>query len=259
MITAQNASSNPEENPSSNSKQNPGQNTGWGAAAETGPAKIRILLADDQALLRAGFAMVIDSQPDLQVVEQAGNGQDALTAAGVHLPDVVLMDIRMPIMDGLEATRRITEDAALSKTRVIVLTTFDTDEYALEALRAGASGFLLKDVKPEALLDSIRTVTTGGAVIAPTTTRRLLDSTLREGGRRRSPDAGQQQRLDRLTNREREILLELATGDSNTEIAARLFVSEATVKTHVGQVLAKLEVRDRVQAVVFAYETGLVA
>lgn len=238
---------------------NTGQNTGQNAALGLGEVPIRILLADDQALLRAGFAMVIDSQSDLQVVEQAGNGQDALAAAGVHHPDVVLMDIRMPIMDGLEATRRITADPALTKTRVIVLTTFDTDEYALEALRAGASGFLLKDVKPEALLDSIRTVTTGGAVIAPTTTRRLLDSTLREGGRRRSPDAGQQQRLDRLTNREREILLELATGDSNTEIAARLFVSEATVKTHVGQVLAKLEVRDRVQAVVFAYETGLVA
>jgi DNA-binding NarL/FixJ family response regulator len=243
--------------------QNASSQTGPGAVPEVSPEagqeKIRILLADDQALLRAGFAMVIDSQPDLEVVDQAGNGQDALAAAGVHHPDVVLMDIRMPVMDGLEATRRITADPALSQTRVIVLTTFDTDEYALEALRAGVSGFLLKDVKPEALLDSIRTVTTGGAVIAPTTTRRLLDSTLREGGRRRSPDAGQQQRLDRLTNREREILLELATGDSNTEIAARLFVSEATVKTHVGQVLAKLEVRDRVQAVVFAYETGLVA
>lgn len=227
--------------------------------AQTVQTPIRILLADDQALLRAGFAMVIDSQPDLEVVGQAGNGRDAVAAAAVHHPDVVLMDIRMPVMDGLEATRRITGDPALSMTRVIVLTTFDTDEYALQALRAGASGFLLKDVKPETLLDSIRTVTTGGAVIAPSTTRRLLDSTLRDGGRRRSPDAGQQQRLDRLTNREREVLLELATGDSNTEIAARLFVSEATVKTHVSQVLAKLEVRDRVQAVVFAYETGLVA
>ncbi|WP_404821868.1 response regulator [Nesterenkonia lutea] len=205
--------------------------------------------------------MVIDSQSDLQVVDQAGNGQDALAAARAQQPDVVLMDIRMPIMDGLEATRLITEDPALSDTRVIVLTTFDTDEYALEALRAGASGFLLKDVKPETLLDSIRTVTTGGAVIAPTTTRRLLDATLGggAGARRRFPDARQQEKLSRLTNRERGILLELATGDSNNEIAARLFVSEATVKTHVGQVLAKLEVRDRVQAVVFAYETGLVA
>lgn len=224
-----------------------------------GQVPIRILLADDQALLRAGFAMVIDSQPDLQVVDQVGNGHEALEATGVHRPDVVLMDIRMPVLDGIEATRRITADPELSDTRVIVLTTFDTDEYALQALRAGASGFLLKDVKPETLLESIRTVTTGGAVIAPTTTRRLLDSTLRDGGRRRSPDPGQQQRLDRLTNREREILLELATEDSNTEIAARLFVSEATVKTHVGQVLAKLQVRDRVQAVVFAYEAGLVA
>ncbi|MGJ9424235.1 response regulator [Nesterenkonia halotolerans] len=221
---------------------------------------LRILLADDQALLRAGFAMVIDSQTDLRVVDQAGNGQDALTAARVHRPDVVLMDIRMPVMDGLEATRLITEDPALGATRVIVLTTFDTDEYALQALRAGAAGFLLKDVKPETLLDSIRTVTTGGAVIAPTTTRRLLDATLGSGAqaRRRTPDVHQQGKLDRLTNREQEILLELATGDSNGEIAVRLFLSEATIKTHVGQVLAKLEVRDRVQAVVFAYETGLV-
>ncbi|GAA1809236.1 response regulator transcription factor [Nesterenkonia flava] len=221
-------------------------------------AEISVLLADDQALLRAGFAMVIDSQPDMRVAAQAGTGREALEQVTGHRPDVVLMDIRMPKMDGLQATKLITSDATLAETRVIVLTTFDTDEYAVEALRSGASGFLLKDVQPEVLLDSIRTVVTGGAVIAPTTTRRLLDSTLLGEGRRRQPTVEQQARLDLLTQREREILLEMATGDPNTEIAARLFVSEATVKTHVGQVLAKLAVRDRVQAVVFAYEAGLV-
>lgn len=219
---------------------------------------LTVLLADDQALLRAGFAMVIDSQPDLQVIAQAGNGREALDLIGVHTPDVVLMDIRMPIMDGLEATAQITADQNRAHTKVIVLTTFDTDEYALQALQSGASGFLLKDVQPEVLLDSIRTVVTGGAVVAPTTTRRLLDSTLLGEGRRRTPTTAQQKRLELLTKRERQMLEEMATGDSNTEIAARLFLSEATVKTHVGQVLAKLGVRDRVQAVVFAYEAGIV-
>ena len=225
--------------------------------------QISVLLADDQALLRAGFAMVIDSQPDMAVAAQAGDGAEALglvrdlTAAGQR-PDVVLMDIRMPEVDGLAATAAITEDPALADTRVIVLTTFDTDEYALQALRSGAAGFLLKDVQPEVLLDSIRTVVTGGAVVAPTTTRRLLDSTVLGQGRRPHPTDDQQKRLDLLTAREREILAEMATGDSNTEIAARLFLSEATVKTHVGQVLAKLGCRDRVQAVVFAYDSGIV-
>lgn len=218
-----------------------------------------VLLVDDQPLLRAGFAMVIDSQPDLRVAAQAGDGEQALAAVAEHRPDVVLMDIRMPVMDGLEATRRITADTDFAGVRVVVLTTFDTDEYATEALRRGASGFLLKDVQPEALLDAVRTVTAGGAVIAPTTTRRLLDSTLLSGdGWRREPTAEQRERLGRLTAREQEILLEMASGDSNTEIAGRLFLSEATVKTHVGQVLAKLGCRDRVQAVVFAYESGLV-
>lgn len=215
-----------------------------------------VLLADDQALLRAGFAMVIDSQPDMHVVAQAGDGQQALDAVAAHAPDVVLMDIRMPVLDGLEATRRLTS-AGEQAPKIIVLTTFDTDEYAVEALRAGASGFLLKDVQPEILLDSIRTVTTGGAVIAPTTTRRLLETTLL-GSRRRPPTAAQQAKLESLTAREAEILQEMATGDSNAEIARRLFLSEATVKTHVGHVLTKLEVRDRVQAVVFAYDSGLV-
>ncbi|NDK33080.1 response regulator [Nesterenkonia haasae] len=225
--------------------------------------QISVLLADDQALLRAGFAMVIDSQADMAVAAQAGDGAQALDqlrklAAAGQGPDVVLMDIRMPVLDGLEATAAITKDPVLAGTRVIVLTTFDTDEYALQALRSGAAGFVLKDVQPEVLLDSIRTVVTGGAVVAPTTTRRLLDSTLLGEGRRRAPTSEQQKRLDLLTNREREILAEMSTGDSNTEIAARLYLSEATVKTHVGQVLAKLSCRDRVQAVVFAYESGIV-
>lgn len=224
---------------------------------------ISVLLADDQALLRAGFAMLIDSQPDMRVAAQAGDGAEALqtlrslTASGQR-PDVVLMDIRMPQMDGLEATSAIAEDPALAETKVIVLTTFDTDEYALQALRSGAAGFLLKDVQPEVLLDSIRTVVTGGAVVAPTTTRRLLDSAVLGHQRRRQATTDQQKRLDLLTAREREILAEMSTGDSNTEIAARLYLSEATVKTHVGQVLAKLGCRDRVQAVVFAYDSGIV-
>lgn len=228
---------------------------------------ISVLLADDQALLRAGFAMVIDSQQDMRVVAQAGTGVEALEAVGEHRPDVVLMDIRMPELDGLETTRRLLDDAGdggpgtADAPTVIVLTTFDTDEYAVEALRAGASGFLLKDVQPEVLLDSIRTAVDGGAVIAPTTTRRLLDQTLLDdarSARSREPGAAQRARLETLTSREREILVEMATGDSNGEIAARLFLSEATVKTHVAHVLAKLGVRDRVQAVVFAYDSGLV-
>lgn len=222
---------------------------------------ITVLLADDQALLRAGFAMVIDSQPDLRVVAQAGDGAEALRLTGQHRPDVVLMDIRMPQLDGLEATSAITGDQSLGETRIIVLTTFDTDEYALQALRSGAAGFLLKDVQPEVLLDSIRTVVTGGAVIAPSTTRRLLDTTVlgadRSAHAEAAPSPQQRQRLELLTNREREILTEMTTGDSNTEIAARLYLSEATVKTHVGQVLAKLGCRDRVQAVVFAYDAGI--
>lgn len=219
---------------------------------------ITVHLADDQALLRAGFAMVINSQPDMTVTGQAGTGAEALRAAREHQPDVILMDIRMPEMDGLEATEKIVADPTLTGTRVIVLTTFDTDEYALHALRAGAAGFLLKDVQPEVLLDSIRTVMQGGAVIAPTTTRRLLDSVLLEVGAAPSPTAEQQKRLALLTARERQMLEEMATGASNAEIAAKLYVSEATVKTHVGHVLAKLGARDRVQAVVFAYEAGVV-
>ncbi|MCI2266309.1 response regulator [Sediminivirga luteola] len=221
---------------------------------------VSVLLVDDQALLRAGFAMVIGSQPDMRVAAQAGNGREAVEAVRAHRPDVVLMDVRMPELDGLAATREITalaDSGRAPDTKIIVLTTFDTDEYAVEALRAGAAGFLLKDVQPEVLLDSIRTVTRGGAVIAPSTTRRLLDATLLAAPERRS-DPAHQARLATLTEREREILLEVATGDSNAEIAARMYLSEATVKTHVGRILAKLDLRDRVQAVVFAYEAGLV-
>lgn len=221
---------------------------------------LTVLLADDQPLLRAGFAMVIDSQPDMTVLAQAGDGREALHLVRQHKPDVVLMDVRMPRMDGLEATSALAADPELASARVIVLTTFDTDEYALQALRAGAAGFLLKDVQPEALLDAIRTVVTGGAVIAPTTTRRLLDSALLPTSGTApdpQPTAEQQRLLHLLTPREHQMLVEMSTGESNTQIAQRLFLSEATVKTHVGQVLAKLGCRDRVQAVVFAYESGV--
>ena len=222
---------------------------------------IRVLLVDDQSLIRAGFAMVIDSQPDMSVVAQAGTGHEAITETQQQRPDVILMDIRMPVLDGIAATERILTDGdagCLHPPKIIVLTTFDTDEYALQALRAGASGFLLKDTEPEVLLESIRNVVTGGAVVAPTTTRRLLNSTILSAPEM-VPDARQQELLDSLTRREKEILQEMATGASNTEIASHLFVSESTVKTHVRHILIKLDARDCVQAVVFAYDSGLVA
>ena len=211
-----------------------------------------MFLVDDQELVRAGFAMVLDAQPDMRVVGEAGDGAAALEALAVAAADVVLMDVRMPRMDGLEATRRL--GAAGSPARVVVLTTFDLDEYAFAALRAGASGFLLKDARPAAVLDAIRTVHRGDAVIAPSTTKRLLA--------RVAPDlptpASGPDPLGRLTEREREVLLEIARGASNAEIGRRLHLSETTVKTHVGHILAKLDLRDRVQAVVLAYDTGLV-
>jgi len=221
------------------------------------PGVIRVLLVDDQQLLRAGFRMVIDSQPDLQVVGEAGDGEQAVAMATAVQPDVVLMDVRMPRVDGIEATARIT--ASLPCSKVVVLTTFDLDEYALAAIRAGASGFLLKDAPPEELLAAVRTVHAGDAVIAPSTTRRLLEHVApllpsADGGEGVTSSA----LLDALTDREREVLVLMAKGRSNTEIASDLFVAEATVKTHVGRVLAKLRARDRVQAVVTAYETGLV-
>ena len=198
-----------------------------------------------------GFRMVLGAQPDIDVVGEAGDGRRAVELARELKPDVVLMDVRMPILDGVEATKQIAE-AALAK--VLVMTTFDLDEYALSALRNGASGFLLKDTQPAELVSSLRAVASGDAVVAPSTTRRLLDRFLGEsGGELRDASV-----LDALTEREREVLVLMAKGLSNTEIAGKLFLSEATVKTHVGRILAKLDVRDRVQAVVLAYETGLV-
>ena len=214
---------------------------------------IRILLVDDQELVRAGFRMVLDAQPDMTVVGEAGDGMAAVAALRCTPADVVVMDVRMPKLNGIEATRRICQ--AGDRPRVLMLTTFDLDEYAFAALKAGASGFLLKDVPPEELLFGIRAVHSGDAVVAPSTTRRLIDRfapMLPSGAGDSEPD------LTGLTGREREVLALIAQGLSNTEIADRLFVSEATVKTHVGRVLSKLGLRDRVQAVVFAYETGLV-
>ncbi|MGC5628323.1 response regulator [Georgenia sp. Z1344] len=218
---------------------------------------IRVVLVDDQQLVRAGFALVIGSQPDMTVVGEAGDGAQALRMlAGVEA-DVVLMDVRMPNLDGLAATRGLAERAAGGGRvpKVVILTTFDLDEYVLQAIRAGASGFLLKDAPPEDMLAAIRTVHAGDAVIAPSSTRRLI-ATVADllPAEDRTPPAV----LDALTDREREVLVLIARGRSNTEIAAELFVAEATVKTHVGRILTKLDVRDRVQAVVLAYETGLV-
>jgi DNA-binding NarL/FixJ family response regulator len=215
-----------------------------------------VLLVDDQPLLRVGFRMVLESQDDLTVVGEAGNGLAAVRLAAELDPDVVLMDVRMPEMDGIEATRRII--ASGSRSRVVVLTTFDLDEYAFAALRAGASGFLLKDVPPGDLLSGIRAVASGDAVVAPSVTRRLLDSFAHQLPLPAPAKAERIAPLAGLTVREREVLAELARGHSNAEIAAHLVLTEATVKTHVGHILAKLDLRDRVQVVVFAYEIGLV-
>ncbi|MFV2144660.1 response regulator [Isoptericola sp. G70] len=215
---------------------------------------MKVALVDDQQLVRAGFRMVIDSQPDLTVAVEASDGAQALRLLADHRVDVVLMDVRMPTMDGLTATRHLT--AQPEAPRVVVLTTFDLDEYVLEAIRAGASGFLLKDAPPEEMLAAIRTVHRGDAVIAPSSTRRLLEHLVTALPATAAGPA--HQALGELTEREREVLVLMASGRSNTEIATELFVAEATVKTHVGRVLAKLGARDRVQAVVTAYETGLV-
>jgi DNA-binding NarL/FixJ family response regulator len=229
---------------------------------------IRVAVVDDQQLVRAGFRLVIDSQPDLSVVLEAGDGAQAVQAltpgtsqaALVGPVDVVLMDVRMPTLDGLAATERIVAAGTPERPapRIIVLTTFDLDEYVMAAIRAGASGFLLKDAPPEDMLAAIRTVHSGDAVIAPSSTRRLLEHLVtalppESHGAGPADDA-----LATLTDREREVLVLMARGRSNTEIGADLFVAEATVKTHVGRILAKLGARDRVQAVVVAYETGLV-
>ncbi|SCE95218.1 response regulator [Micromonospora mirobrigensis] len=215
---------------------------------------VRIVIADDQALVRAGFRMVLDSQPDLEVVGEAIDGADALRVVERTRPDLVVMDVRMPTMDGVEATRRICLDRPAGPPRVLVLTTFDTEADAFAALRAGASGFLLKNVPPEELLAAIRVVAAGDSVVAPPITRRLLDRFAGQLG----PGPAEDPRLALLTDREREVLLLVAEGLSNAEIAARVHVAEATVKTHVGRILAKLRLRDRVQVVVLAYESGLV-
>lgn len=255
------------------------------------PDPICVALVDDQQLVRSGLAMLLNSQPDLMVVAEASNGRDAVASPAVRGADVVLMDIRMPQMDGISATRALIPQAqgddgpasagsgagpapgalhpagsggelpdATVGPRVVVLTTFDLDEYALEAIEAGASGFLLKDAPPEELLAAVRTVHRGDAVIAPSTTRRLLDHmapTLRRDHAADQRWERESAAVDSLTPREREVLGLMARGDSNQEIAAGLFLSEATVKTHVGRVLAKLGARDRVQAVVTAYRTGI--
>ncbi|HEX2771133.1 MAG TPA: response regulator transcription factor [Micromonosporaceae bacterium] len=214
---------------------------------------IRVLLADDQELVRDGFTMILDAQPDIEVVGQAADGARAVELARSLSPDVVLMDIRMPVMDGIEATRRL-RAAGLNRLAVLMLTTFDLDEYVYEALRAGATGFLLKDVPRATLIQGVRTVAAGEALLAPTITRRLIERFVTQPSPAQTPPP----ELAELTDRERDVLLRLARGRSNSEIARDLYVSDATVKTHVAHVLRKLNLRDRVHAVVYAYETGLV-
>ncbi len=220
---------------------------------------IRVVIVDDQALLRKGFRMILEAEQDITVVGEAEDGQAAVQLVELYAPDVVLMDVRMPSLDGIEATRIICASSSVS--RVLILTTFDLDEYAFSALRAGASGFLLKDVPPQQLTGAVRTVADGDAVVSPRVTRRLLEEYAHQ-----LPDLSPTEKdatsvppvLRELTEREREVLLAVADGLSNAEIAERLYVSEATVKSHVGRILSKLGLRDRVQAVVLAFQTGLV-
>ena len=212
-----------------------------------------VLIADDQALVRAGFRLILDAETDLEVVGEAQDGYEAVAAAQRLLPDIVLMDVRMPGLDGIEATRRLVDGECSAK--ILMLTTFDMDEYVYESLRAGASGFLLKDVPPEQLVTGIRAVASGEALLAPSVTRRMIEEFVR-----RPPNAARPapRELEQLTAREREVLVLMARGLSNAELAKEFVVSEATVKTHVAHVLAKLGLRDRVQAVVFAYESGVI-
>jgi DNA-binding NarL/FixJ family response regulator len=217
---------------------------------------IRILLVDDQPLIRMGFRMVLTAQPDFEVVGEAADGGEAVRLVGELEPDVVLMDVRMPGVDGVTATRRILE--AGHDARILILTTFDLDEYAFAGLRAGASGFLLKDVPPPELISAIRAVASGDAVVSPRITRRLLDTYAADLDQVDDATTSQSSELDLLTAREREVLLQVASGLSNAEIASALFVTETTVKTHVTRILAKLHLRDRVQVVVFAYRNRLV-
>jgi DNA-binding NarL/FixJ family response regulator len=216
---------------------------------------IRVLIVDDQPLLRKGLRMMLEAEPDLDVVGEAADGVAAVAEAGRLRPDVILMDIRMPNMDGVEATRRLAGPAATDPPKVLILTTFNLDEYVVDALRAGASGFLLKDVGPEGLVEAIRVLAAGDALLAPSVTRRLLDRFAHTaGGSSRQPSPA----VASLTEREMEVLKLVAQGRSNIEIADALFVSDTTVKSHVSHLLMKLGVRDRVQAVVFAYESGIV-
>ncbi|WP_245154917.1 response regulator transcription factor [Nocardioides sp. 1609] len=226
----------------------------------TGTGSIRVLLVDDQTLVRAGFRALLESEPDIEVVGEAVDGEQAVARAVATTPDVVLMDIRMPRVDGLEATARITGDARLRGTRVVVLTTFELDEYVFGALRAGASGFLLKDIEPVALIDAVRLVHDGQALLAPQVTRRLIEAYVAAGAPEPvpapAPDAA---RLADLTPREREVLALVGRGLSNHEIAAHLVLSPLTAKTHVSRLFLKLGARDRAQLVVTAYETGIVS
>ncbi|WP_158863857.1 response regulator [Leifsonia sp. AG29] len=218
-------------------------------------APLRILLVDDQQLVRLGFRMVLEAEPDLHVVGEAADGREAIRLVAETRPDVILMDVRMPSMDGIEATRRIVEERPGA--RIIILTTFDLDEYAFGGLRAGASGFLLKDVRPEELIAAVRSVAAGDAAVSGRVTRAMLElfaDRLPTSG----PDGGRADPIAALTPREREILLAIGEGLTNGEIGARFYLTESTVKTHVGRVLSKLQLRDRVQAVIFAYEHGLV-
>lgn len=214
---------------------------------------IRVAVIDDQALVRGGFTMVLGHQADIEVVAEGGTGFEALDVAREHRPDVIVMDIRMPDMDGLEATTRIIAKADWP-VRILIVTTFDPDEYIYKALRAGASGFVLKDTRPEDLVAAVRVVAEGGALLSPSITRRLIG----RFAERLQIDATMSTKLDNLTDREKEVLLAIARGRNNHEIATSLFIGAATVKTHVSNILSKLAVRDRAQAVVFAYESGLV-
>lgn len=214
---------------------------------------IRVLLADDQAMVRAGFRMILESEADLEIVGEAENGARAVAAASELRPDIVLMDVQMPGMDGLEATRQILASATVRPVRVLILTTFERDEYVFEALRSGASGFLLKNASPEELIDAVRIVADGNSLLAPAVTRRVIEEFVRS-----SPVTHELRDPELLTEREQEVLRLLARGNSNAEIANALFVGEATIKTHISNILTKLDLRDRVQAVVFAYESGIV-
>ena len=215
---------------------------------------VKVLIADDQALVRTGFRMILDAEDDIEVTGEAADGAEAVTLASAGRPDVILMDVRMPNMDGIEATRLIVDKDDDDPIRVLILTTFDLDEYVYDALRAGASGFLLKDAPPEELVRGVRVLARGDALIAPSVTRRLIEEISKRPSRDVTPSAA----LESLTQRELEVLEHIARGLSNHEIAEELFVSETTVKTHVGRVLMKLGLRDRVQAVVLAYESGVV-